>query len=193
MDFLSFFRELWMPALPMQLVRIFLTAALFEILVWVISVQMRKAFRPILARDSAADNTQRLLRHRVVLGIPLKLLRMVLYIIALAIILRILRFKADADIYPIFTGLIALFIAGGWQVLRDVVAGYFIHYDYLYAVGDEITVGEYSGMVSEISLRCTRLRTRDAQEIILSSSEVRTLINRTGLQRRAAGINTPRQ
>ena len=184
--FFEFFRRVWLSALPMQLGRAILVAGLFEALVFIASGRLRRALGPALARDVGADNAQRMQRHRIVLGLPTTLLRALLYVVALLIILRIFRFKAENDLYPVLLGVLVLVAIAARGALRDIASGYYIHYDYLYAVGDEITVGGNSGMVSEIGLRLTKLRTRDGQEIVIPNSEVRALVNRTGPGRRAS-------
>lgn len=177
---LTLSRRMWGSPLPLQLMRAILVAALLEALLYLVSARLRRALAPALARDARADNAQRLERHRIVLGIPLLLARVIAWALALAIILRIFTFRVEADVYPLAVGVLVLWVVGARNVLRDAVAGYFIHYDYLYRVGDEITVGENSGMVSEVGLRHTKLRTRDGQEVVIGNAEVRTLINRTG-------------
>jgi small-conductance mechanosensitive channel len=184
-SFVAFFQHLWGSALPVQLMRAILVAALFEGLVWAVHRWLRKALTPALARDAQADQIQRLERRRIVLGLPLTLTRSVLYLLAVLIILRIFRFNANLDLYPLALGVLLLVLVAARDALRDAVAGYFISLDYLYAVGDEITVGDVGGMVSEISLRTTKLRTRDGQEVVLRNSLVRQLINHTGPRRRS--------
>lgn len=176
--FYLFFRRLWASALPMQLTRAILVAALFELLVFLIQGRIRKALAPVLARDADADSAMRAHRRRIVLGIPLTLVRAVLYCLAILIILRIFNYRSDLDLYPVALAVLVLVVVAARRTLQDAVCGYFIHYDYLYAVGDEITVGEHSGMVSEIGLRHTRLRTRDGLELVLRNSEVRSVVNR---------------
>jgi small-conductance mechanosensitive channel len=183
-SFVAYFQRLWGSALPVQLIRAILVAALFEGLVWLVHRRLRKALIPALARDGQADQAQRLERRRIVLGVPLAVTRSVLYLLALLIILRIFRFNAGQDLYPLAAGVLLLVLVAARDALGDVVAGYLISLDYLYAVGDEITVGDAGGMVSEIGLRTTKLRTRDGQEVVLRNSMVRQLINHTGLRRR---------
>ena len=190
-SFYDFIRRLWLSALPMQLGRAILVAALFEALVFLANSRIRNALAPALERDAHADGAQRVHRRRVVLGLPMLLMRALLYVIALLIMLRIFRFEAELDVYPTLLVVLVLVSVGARNVLRDVVSGYFIHHDYLYAVGDEITVGDNSGMVSEISLRATKLRTRDGQETVIPNAEVRALVNRTGPQRRASAEDKP--
>jgi small-conductance mechanosensitive channel len=184
--FFSYVYRLWAGNLPLQLIRAVLVAALFEALVYLINARLRRALAPALARDVGAENLQRLERRRIVLGVPLMLTRVILYTVALAIILRIFRFNSQMDLYPLGLGLLVLVALGLRQPLRDAVAGYLLHYDYLFAVGDEVQIGAYSGTVSAITLRNTKLRTRDGEEIVVPNSEIRGLVNQSGPRNRAA-------
>jgi small-conductance mechanosensitive channel len=184
-SFMGYVWRLWGSPLPMQLMRAILVAALFEALLYLVQVRLRRLLAPVMGRDAEADAVLRLERWRVVVGVPMLLTRVLFYTVALAIVLRIFRFRPDQDLYPLLLGGLALALVAGRDTLRDMVAGYFIRYDHLFGVGDEIAVGEHSGMVSEVSLRATRLRTRDGQEIIIRNGLVRTLVHRTGPGRRA--------
>jgi small conductance mechanosensitive channel len=190
-SFMGYVWQLWGSPLPMQLMRAILVAALFEVLLYLVQVRLRRLLAPVMGRDVEADAVLRLERWRVVVGLPMLLTRVVFYAVALAIILRIFRFRADQDLYPVLLGALALVLVAGRDTLRDMVAGYFIRYDHLFGLGDEITVGEHSGMVSELSLRATRLRTRDGQEVVIRNALVRTLVHRTGPGRRAAAVTPP--
>lgn len=189
--FLGYFWRLWASPLPVQLMRAILIAALFEVLLYFIQARLRKSLARVMGRDAQADPIQRLERWRVVVGIPMLLSRVIVYTLALAIILRVFRFRPDLDVYPIALALLGLVLIAGRDALRDMVAGYFIQYDHLFGVGDEITVGEHGGMVSEMSLRVTRLRTRDGQELILRNGQLRSLLNRPGATRKLTPPATP--
>jgi small conductance mechanosensitive channel len=175
----TFFRKVWGSGLPVELMRGILVAALFEALLYLVNARIRRALGPALARDAGADNAQRIERRRIVLGVPLLLARVTLYAVALLIVLRIFQFRANAELYPVAFALLVLAAVGGREALRDAVAGYLVHYDYLFKVGDEVTVGPHSGMVSEVGLRRTRLRTRDGQEIAIGNAELRSVMTRS--------------
>ena len=194
-----FMRRVWGSGLPVQLMRAILVAALFEALLYLINARIRRSLAPALARDAQADATQRVERRRIVLGVPLLVARIVMYTLALMVILRVFEYRAQMDVYPVAFGVLVLAAVGARQALRDAMAGYLIQYDYLFKVGDEITIGEHTGMVSEVGLRATRLRTRDGQEIILGNAEIRSVVVRragrvTGVPRSASGMSvTSRQ
>jgi len=186
-----FIRRIWGSSLPTQLMRAILVAALFELLVFLVSGWVRRLLAKSLARDAHADPALRLARRRVVLGIPTLLVRTVLYAIALLIVLRVFHFRSELDVYPVALALLVLIAVGARQVLRDAFAGYMIHYDFLYGIGDEIAVGDRSGVVTDLTLRHTTLRTRDGAEVMVPNSEVRTVMNRSSLQRRSEQAGGP--
>lgn len=47
---------------------------------------------------------------------------------------------------------------GAQNLVRDIITGFFIIFEDQYAVGEYISVGEFSGIVEEIGLRVTKLR-----------------------------------
>ena len=52
-------------------------------------------------------------------------------------------------------------------------------------------LGDRSGVVTDLTLRHTTLRTRDGAEVMVPNSEVRTVMNRSSLQRRSEQAGGP--
>jgi len=180
LDFLSsYINRVWGSTLPNRLVWAIAVAVIAELLVWLISRRLRRAFQPALQRDVYLDAAERVRRRRVILGLPLILLRAVLYTVALVIILRYLGFNTGAEIVPLLVCLLALAALIGWRTLHDVEAGYFIVYDNLYATGDRVTIGEFSGTVTEVGLRYTRLKAADGRELVVANDTITHVTNHT--------------
>jgi small conductance mechanosensitive channel len=154
-------------------------ALIIELLVWLLGKRLRKAFAPLLQRDMILDATERVKRRRVILGLPLLLMRGVLYTIALLVILRYLGFNTATELVPLLITLVAVSAVVFWQVLRDAAGGYFIMYDDLYATGDRVTIGQQVGTVMDVGLRYTRLRGADGREIMIANGGVREVVNHT--------------
>ena len=178
-SFFAFFRRIWMSGLTTQLVRSILIALVFELLVWLINRWIRRRLGPVLVRDVGADPSVRVRRRRMVLGVPMRLVRSVLYLIALLMILRVFRLDTGAELLPIGLALLALGLVAGNAALRDALSGYLIFYDHTYAEGDEIVVGDIEGIVDRIALRYTRLRTADGQLISIPNRRVGVVVNRS--------------
>lgn len=78
-------------------------------------------------------------------------------------------------------GAVALvFTLGANSLVADVLAGIFIIFDGDYMVGDKIQIGDFTGIVTDISIRCTTLdaaRTHDVK--IIHNSTIKEVINKS--------------
>ncbi|MHB8997260.1 MAG: mechanosensitive ion channel domain-containing protein [Armatimonadota bacterium] len=177
--FSIYISRVWGSTLPNRLMWAIAVALIVELLVWLLSKRLRKAFAPLLQRDMILDATERVKRRRVILGLPLLLMRAVLYTVGLLVILRYLGFNPGAELLPLLIALLAVMAVIFWQVLRDAAGGYFIMYDDLYATGDRVTIGQQVGTVTDVGLRYTRLRGADGREIMIGNGTVREVVNHT--------------
>lgn len=183
----TYIRQIWGSTLVNRLEWAIAVGVVTELLVWLLSRRLRRAFSGVLQRDVVLDATERVRRRRIILGLPLLLVRSVLYALALVVVLRYLGFNTAAEVVPLAVCLLALVAVAGWRALHDAVAGYFIAYDNLFAVGDRITVGDLTGIVLEAGLRFTRLRSADNRELIIANHAITQVVNHTRgeLERRA--------
>ena len=68
---------------------------------------------------------------------------------------------------------------GAQSMVRDFIAGFFIHLENQYNVGDVIKVGNIAGVVEELSLRRTILRDLDGARHVISNGEIKIVSNLT--------------
>lgn len=72
---------------------------------------------------------------------------------------------------------------GAQNIVRDLLSGFFIFAERQYGYGDEVRVsspGEtagITGMVEEVTLRTTKLRTNDGELVVLPNGEIRQVTN----------------
>jgi small-conductance mechanosensitive channel len=79
-------------------------------------------------------------------------------------------------------GFLALAISLAFQdILKNFIAGLFMLLERPFRLGDEITVDNHTGIVENIEMRATTLRTSDGEQVITPNSLVYTgtIINRT--------------
>lgn len=79
-------------------------------------------------------------------------------------------------------GFLALAFSLAFQdVLKNFIAGMFLLLERPFRIGDEITVDGHTGVVENIEVRTTTLRTSEAEEVLIPNSLVYTgtIINRT--------------
>lgn len=164
-------------AVTPAIARAILVAAVFELLVYVVNRRIRSGLAAALRRDSGREPSERIRRRRVVEGLPLLASRLTLYAIAFLMILRIFGLRTEAELLPILLALALIAAVVFRDHLRDAARGYYILYDHLYGPGDRVTIGELTGLVTDLGLRTTRLRMSDGQEIVIPNSQVHGVIN----------------
>src|SRR2546421_7583643 len=79
-------------------------------------------------------------------------------------------------------GFLALALSLAFQdILKNFIAGIFMLLERPFRLGDEITVDNHTGIVENIEMRATTLRTSDGEQVIAPNSLVYTgtIINRT--------------
>src|SRR5436305_12979600 len=79
-------------------------------------------------------------------------------------------------------GFFALALSLAFQdILKNFIAGIFLLLERPFRIGDEITVDNHTGVVENIEMRTTTLRTHDGEEVLTPNSLVYTgtIINRT--------------
>lgn len=183
--------RVWGSTLPNRLAWAICIALVCELFIWLSTRWLRRALQPVLQRDLHLDATERVNRRKVLLGLPLRLIHGAINLVGFLIILRYLGFATDAELVPLVLGVLGVAALAGWHVLRDMVGGYFLLYDDLFAVGDRVTIGDLSGVVVAIGLRQTRLQGADGREVALANSEIRSVVNHTrtrDLQKKAQSL-----
>ena len=175
----NYIQAVWHSTLMTRLVHAILVAAVFEALIILSRSWLRKAFKRILARDLHRDATMRVLRRRVVLGVPLLLTQGVLMATGLLVMLRYLGFQVGAELVPVGLALVLIGLVAFRNTLADAAAGYLILYDDLFSVGDRVTVGDTTGEVVQMGLRATQLLTTDGRHVTLPNRLVRGVTNHT--------------
>lgn len=175
----DYIRTVWQSTLMTRLMHALLVALVFEGLILLSKAQIKKAFKKVMARDLNTEGAMRVLRRRIVVGVPQAITQVVLMLVAFLIIFRYLGFDLSAEIMPVGGLLAVACLVIFRNVLADAAAGYFVLYEDLFGIGDRITVGDMTGTVVNIGLRSTRLLTSDGREITLGNSLMREVVNHT--------------
>ncbi len=177
--FIEYVQEIWRGPLPRQLMHAILIAAVFELLVYFINRYIRRKTAPALRQDLDREPAERVRRRRIVQGIPMALNRALLYAVALLMVLRTFRLPTEAELLPALAIVIVAALVTGRDALRDCVGGWLINWDRLYSPGDRVVIGEHRGVVTDLTLRHTKLLTRDGRELVIPNSQVRLVANET--------------
>ena len=125
-----------------------------------------------------ADKTSRpgVNKHHLVFMLK-KIIQIAVYASAIIVILYV--FKVDLTGAIVGLGIGGIAIAFALQsALSDFFGAFSIYTDRPFEIGDFITVGEYSGTVTNISIRSTRLKLLSGEELIMPNKELTTAIVR---------------
>lgn len=108
---------------------------------------------------------------RHLLFILKKIIQIVVYVFAILMILY--AFQVDLTGAVVGLGVGGIAIAFALQsTLSDFFSAFSIYFDHPFEIGDFIVVGEYSGTVTSIGVKSTRLKLLQGEELIISNKEL---------------------
>jgi moderate conductance mechanosensitive channel len=121
-------------------------------------------------------DTGRGLRFRTLGGLLENIVRWLLVFVVLVIVLK--ELGIDVRGLLVSAGLVGLAIGLGAQTLiRDLIAGLFMLFEGVMAVGDVIEAGGHRGTVESIGLRVTRFRLPDGSLRIVPNGQLTDFVN----------------
>ncbi len=106
-----------------------------------------------------------------ILFILKKILQIVIYIIAFLGVLAVFNYDLSGVVVGLGVGGIAVALAVQ-SLLSDVFSSFSIYFDRPFEIGDFIVVGNYSGTVTNIGVRSTRIRLLQGEELVISNKEL---------------------
>ena len=76
------------------------------------------------------------------------------------------------------------------DILKNVVAGVYLLIERPFVIGDQISVPPYTGVIEDILIRVTRLRTADGQLVLIPNGTLFTspVVNKSFYERRRVGL-----
>ncbi len=165
-----------------------ITFLVFLIANWLLNQFTRNTIRRL---EKDIPTAERLARLKTFIQIT----RSAIFVLILAIFILIILHSFGINITPVLTGagIAGLALTLGTQTLiKDFLNGILILVEGQLSVGDTIQVGNFTGEVEKITLRCTSLRDLDGRLHILPNGEIRALSNlTTSWSRAVVDLNLP--
>ncbi len=97
--------------------------------------------------------------------------RLAIWLVVVFVLLKSLGFELKTLVAGLGVGGVAAALAVQ-NILGDVFAGMMMYFDRPFDIGDVVAVGEVRGVVTEIGIRTTRLRSIDGQEIVIPNGDL---------------------
>lgn len=115
-------------------------------------------------------------RHNTLIKLLENILTYAVYFTLIVAVLS--KFGFDVGGLIAGAGVIGLAIGFGAQSLvKDVITGFFIVFEDQFAVGDEVQIGTFRGIVEEIGLRTTKVRSYVGEMYIIPNGTISNVVN----------------
>ena len=102
----------------------------------------------------------------------------VIYFIAIISALQTLGVKMTTILAVAGSASVAIGL-GAQNVIKDIIAGFFILFEDQFAVGDYVTIGTMSGIVEVVGLRITKMRDFTGELHIIPNGTITTVTNKS--------------
>ncbi|QLY39423.1 mechanosensitive ion channel family protein [Hujiaoplasma nucleasis] len=153
-----------------------LGAIISTVIIILVSGFIVKIFRLLVRRSQKYMKTSNERRKHTILKITSSIVNYTVKIIALLLILAVW----GVNVLPALAGLGILGLVvglGAQDLIKDIIAGFFIVFEKHFDVGDMIEVEGYKGEVIDIGLKTTRVMNWKKDVKIYNNSSLRNLIN----------------
>jgi small-conductance mechanosensitive channel len=114
-------------------------------------------------KDSARRNT--------IAGGVTFISRLAIWLIVVFVVLKSLGFEVKTLVAGLGVGGVAAALAVQ-NILGDVFAGLMMYFDRPFDIGDFVAVGDVKGVVTQIGIRTTRLRSIDGEEVVIPNGDL---------------------
>jgi small-conductance mechanosensitive channel len=149
-------------------------AAFYVVLGIILAAFTLTKIASILTDWYSHENTKRTGRiNNHVLFLLKKVFQLIVYVIAFLAILTVFGVNLSAVVVGLGVGGIAIALAVQ-NTLGDVFSAFSIYFDRPFEIGDFIVVGEYSGTVTNIGVRSTRIKLLQGEELVMSNRQLTT-------------------
>ena len=128
--------------------------------------------RRYLERNSEANE-----RFGTVFGVIKTAISVVIWVTALLFVCQII-FDVRAEAIITATGVVGVIVSLGAQSLvKDAISGFFVLTEHQYGVGDLVTIEDFTGTVSKVTVRATTLVSFEGDTLIIPNGNITRIIN----------------
>ncbi len=115
-------------------------------------------------------------KNKTIISIAINILRYFIMVVALLMILDVYGIDTASIIASL--GVLGLVLGLAVQdILKDWIAGMFIIIENQYSIGDNVTIGDFRGEVTELGVKTTKLRAYTGEVKIISNRNILEVIN----------------
>lgn len=176
--FLSFVNDVLFPWLLAHGIKILIIIVITYVLGIIFRRIIIRTVRIAVTSDQYSSENDEIKREDTLIRIFSGMVKSILWLMAGMMILK----ELGVEIAPLLAGAGIAGIAigfGAQYIIKDLITGFFIILENQYRIGDVVKFDAISGVVEDISLRMTTLRSVDGTVHHIPHGEVRTVSNLT--------------
>ena len=130
-----------------------------------------------LIKMAADKNPENAPKTRTLFSVLRTLMTIVIFFITTVFIMQIL-FDVNATSIVAATGVVGVIAGLGAQsIVKDSISGFFILLENQYAVGDLVTVDDFTGYVESVTIRTTTVKGFEGDRLIIPNGNMTRIIN----------------
>jgi len=179
---LDFWRRFWGDAVQQAAGR-GLRILLILLIYWIARQAFNRIIDAALARlvarqakpEGSAEHANRL---RTLQGLVRNLVGYVLFFVLVIMLLQALTVDVTGIITTAGVGGLAIGF-GAQKLVKDVITGFFIIVEDQFAVGDYVTIGIATGVVTEVGMRVTRLSDDQGRAWVIPNGDISIVMNQS--------------
>ena len=138
-----------------------------------------------LAKKAEEKNPETAPKIKTLFSVLRTLTMVIIYFIAAIFIIQIL-FNVNATSIVAATGVVGVIAGLGAQsIVKDSISGFFILLENQYAVGDLVTVDDFTGYVESVTIRTTVVKGFEGDRLIIPNGNMTRVINHNRDDKRA--------
>lgn len=179
MDVLKQFLTDWLNSLNMHesLIQLLVTAA--AIFGWIILGSIFHLTTKLVIARLKAKEKRMVRRQRTVTALILSLIKYMFWFVMGMMMLK----EFGLDLAPILAsaGILGFAVGfGAQELIKDMIAGFFIIFEGAMNVGDFVDVGGFSGTVQEVGIRRTRILNWKNEMRLVNNGDIKAITNFAG-------------
>ena len=174
-----FASDYWRELAQAALVKVWMVASilvLFFLVRFFANRLIDRLMKSLLEREAPADVFQNTARVKTICSLSKSVIFYVLVLITIIMLLD--TFNIDTKAVLTAAGVIGLALGFGAQKLvRDIIAGFFVLLENQYSVGEYVTIGAVTGIVTDLGMRVTQIRDGTGKLVFISNGDITQVTN----------------
>lgn len=179
MEILKTFLTGWLSGILIDPILVSLLVTIAAVIGWVLIGSIFHMITRIIISRLKAKEKRMVRRQRTITALILALIKYLFWFVMAMMVLK----EVGLDLAPILAsaGILGFAVGfGAQELIKDMIAGFFIIFEGAMNVGDFVEVGAFSGVVQEVGIRRTKILNARNELRLVNNGDIKSLTNFAG-------------